>query len=1282
MFVGIVLVVLILAFVIFRKLRKKVPNVKEFVGVGSTKPRFRKRDKVMFYGRKIIRKVRSISGQVRGGERRLKKRQIVLKFARRILRIRKDASPQSLQVKEPSLAYLEADYSDHAEQRLPPEVMYMLKSIRVFGNFEKPLFLELCKHLEQRFLSPGEYLFTVGQEDDSIYVVQSGKLAVSIVEQDGIELPLKQVTTGESVISLLTFVDVLTGQPSYFKTISAKAVEATIVVRLPLHAFRSVFERYQESLVRVVQIIMVRLQRVSFTALYHYLGLTTQLINPGCQAHRKASAPAIPLSPKASPNRAKEILKPSFGGASTDETTASTEPHTEPEESQSNTEMEPTTSTARNVRISLNENEFFKIAGSSKHAANELRKRKTRSVHDAPDRALLHEADDIDYMVIAQEGFTSQLGLDDSSMLNDRVELKDLQSGTYLVKQESLIDASLVYILTGSLLMSQRLIDKDEETQLYVAYAGELVGGLSILSGEPSYFTVRARQTSKVAVINKINFYAIMRERPQIVLHVATSIVQRLSSFVRQIDFALDWMNVEAGKSLYRQGDTADCTYIVLSGRLRSVITRVNGKKELVGEYGRGDLVGIVELLTETERSTSVMAVRDTELAKLPEGLLNAIKIKYPVVMYRLMHLLGHGILGSWQKSSLPLESRPSTSNFSTVAVVPVNDDVPLTPFTLELYHSANSIGQTLHLTSDLVRKMLGPSIFESVNEYRLSSWLGQQEDHHKIVLYQCDYDLSPWTKRCIRQADVILFIALADQPPSVGRYEKHLESFAVRTQKELVLLHKEEGKKPTNTVQWLNIRSWCSSHHHIRCPKRMFTRKSQAKIMEMYKKQFENPPNIHSDFCRLARFLTGTSIGLVLGGGGARGASHVGMIRAIQEAGIPIDMVGGVSIGAFMGGLWCNEQNLTTFTQKAREWSFKMTSVWRQILDLTYPSTAMFTGDGFNKLIQGVFGDVQIEDLWLPYFAITTDITSSCMRIHTHGSLWRYARASMSLSGYLPPLCDPEDGHLLLDGGYINNLPGSVWRYIRASMSICGLLPPLCDPEDGHLLVDGAYVDNLPADVMRNMGAHVILAIDVGSQDDTDLTNYGDKLSGWWLLMKRWNPWTTPVKVPNLPEIQSRLAYVSCVRQLEEVKRSDYCEYIRPPIDNFKTLQFGSFDEIRDVGYNYGKKFFCTWESEGTIPSLIKCERAVGKSTLQHQMSRSRDASFTDLAEMICRIKQPNKMPLFDEFSDEDYEDDDLKEEGYVSEPGASGMGDKEAMSPMRIRRTNSLSETELIED
>lgn len=171
------------------------------------------------------------------------------------------------------------------------------------------------------------------------------------------------------------------------------------------------------------------------------------------------------------------------------------------------------------------------------------------------------------------------------------------------------------------------------------------------------------------------------------------------------------------------------------------------------------------------------------------------------------------------------------------------------------------------------------------------------------------------------------------------------------------------------------------------------------------------------------------------------------------------------------------------------------------------------------------------MQDLWIPYFNITTDISASAMRVHTDGglaftasrpsgrpvilnlplswkrelnllcspgSLWRYVRASMSLSGYLPPLCDPKDGHLLMDGGYINNLPGLLRLRHRHT-------PVFVPPPHAPLP---------PADVARSMGAKVVIAIDVGSRDETNLTNYGDSLSGWWLLWKRLNPLAEKVKV------------------------------------------------------------------------------------------------------------------------------------------------------------------------
>ncbi|XP_038960183.1 patatin-like phospholipase domain-containing protein 7 isoform X4 [Rattus norvegicus] len=697
-----------------------------------------------------------------------------------------------------------------------------------------------------------------------------------------------------------------------------------------------------------------------------------------------------------------------------------------------------------------------------------------------------------------------------------------------------------------------------------------------------------------------------MRKRPDVVLGVAHTVVRRMSSFVRQIDFALDWMEVEAGRAIYRQGDKSDCTYIVLSGRLRSVIRKDDGKKRLAGEYGRGDLVGVVEMLTHQARATTVHAVRDSELAKLPAGALTSIKRRYPQVVTRLIHLLGEKILGSLQQGSgtghqLGFNTASSKwdlgnppGNLSTVAAMPVSEDVPLTAFALELQHALSAIGPVLLLTSDNIKQRLGSAALDSIHEYRLSSWLGQQEDIHRIVLYQADSTLTPWTQRCIRQADCILIVGLGDQEPALGELEQMLESTAVRAQKQLILLHKEEGPAPSRTVEWLNMRSWCSGHLHLCCPRRVFSKRSLPKLVEMYTRIFQRPPDRHSDFSRLARILTGNAIALVLGGGGARGCAQVGILRALAECGIPVDIIGGTSIGAFMGALFAEERSYSQIRIRAKQWAEDMTSMVKTILDLTYPITSMFSGTGFNSSISNIFKDRQIEDLWLPYFAITTDITASAMRVHTDGSLWRYVRASMSLSGYMPPLCDPKDGHLLMDGGYINNLP---------------------------------------ADVARSMGAKVVIAIDVGSRDETDLTNYGDALSGWWLLWKRWNPLATKVKVLNMAEIQTRLAYVCCVRQLEMVKNSDYCEYLRPPIDSYRTLDFGKFDEICEVGYQHGRTVFDIWVRSGVLEKMLQDQQGTSKRK-DCGVFTCPNSSFTDLAEIVSRI-EPAKVAAVDDESD-----------------------------------------------
>jgi lysophospholipid hydrolase len=391
---------------------------------------------------------------------------------------------------------------------------------------------------------------------------------------------------------------------------------------------------------------------------------------------------------------------------------------------------------------------------------------------------------------------------------------------------------------------------------------------------------------------------------------------------------------------------------------------------------------------------------------------------------------------------------------------------------------------------------------------------------------------------------------------------------------KELVLLHNERYCVPGTTAKWLKNRLWIHAHHHVQMPlpgsaaarntSTMFSELSRKNTLTNLRNHFQRiytraskmglkglrdpslllvgeamAPNVHtgirSDFARLGRRLLSRSIGLVLGGGGARGIAHVGILRALEEAGIPIDMVGGTSIGSFVGGLYARENDHVSVMGRMKSLAAKMASKWRQAVDVTYPVVSLFTGHELNRAIWKSFYETQIEDCWLPYFCVTTNITDSRMEIHRSGYIWRYVRASMTLAGYFPPLCD-----------------------------------------DGKMLVDGGYLNNLPADIMRSLGAETVIAVDIGRPDPTTPVTYGDSLSGWWMLFSKWNPWGGMFgPIPQLPEIQSRLAYVGSVKQLEDAKAMLGPLYLQPPVRHYGVIQFECYKELMDVSCSVASVLF-----------------------------------------------------------------------------------------------------------
>ena len=737
---------------------------------------------------------------------------------------------------------------------------------------------------------------------------------------------------------------------------------------------------------------------------------------------------------------------------------------------------------------------------------------------------------------------------------------------------------------------------------LYLIKPGGLAGYIGTVSSYRSFIDVRAKTDVYVGFLPRVSLERLVEKYPVILLTMAKRLTSLLPKLILHIDFALEWIQVDAGHIIYHQGDESDSIYIVLNGRLRALLENDDGAMRVVAEYGQGESVGELEVMTESVRPATLHAIRDTELAKFPRSLFNSLALEHPgitmkvskIIAQRMRALIEDPLLDQGKEKAhiSATKNGSSTMNLRTTAILPVTAGVPVVDFGSRLLSALTQIGVVNGVTSlnqAAILNHLGRHAFSRMGKLKLSQYLADLEERYGMLLYIADTNVnSPWTQTCITQADCILLVGLAEESPSIGEYERFLLGMKTTARKELVLLHVERYSPPGLTRKWLRHRVWINGgHHHIQMAlrsdsqpvspqiKRFGTALKQrvqvlqAEIQKYTSRRVRQTPlysaetPFKGDFHRLARRLCGKSVGLVLGGGGARGISQMGVIRALEEAGIPIDIVGGTSIGAFVGALYARDADIVPMYGRAKKFAGRMGSMWRFALDLTYPSASYTTGHEFNRGIFKTFDNSQIEDFWLKFYCNTTNISRS--------------RAEFHSSGY-------------------------VWRYVRASMSLAGLIPPLCD--EGNMLVDGGYVDNLTVAHMKSLGADVVFAIDVGSLDDNQPQTFGDSLSGAWALFNRWNPFSSHPNPPTLSEIQAKLAYVSSFDALERAKKTPGCLYMRPPVDAYGTLDFGKFDEIYQLGYEYGKEYLGKLRDQGLLPVMEETEE---KRNLRRTMAPRR---------------------------------------------------------------------------
>ena len=812
-------------------------------------------------------------------------------------------------------------------------------------------------------------------------------------------------------------------------------------------------------------------------------------------------------------------------------------------------------------------------------------------------------------------------GMDDSSSINSDVyrsfnnyenvkrefasdlKLFKVPKGTKIIKSKEQT-AGIYYVIDGAFDVSfwkkesdfigTYLDDPENDTNkkekyieeyLHTVGEGEIVGYLGTLIGSKSFVDVTASKNSYVAFLSR-EFFEFLTERyPWLQLGIAQLLLKVLDKKLYLTDYALEWVHSSAGDVLYRQADPANGIYIVLNGRLRALsLNKENSDYMILGEYGQGESMGEIEVLTKSKRLNTVVSIRDSELARIPRTLFEIIALSNPSIMVNISRIVANrvkmdGVLvASHANQSATAATRirdepmvQNFNNFRTLTLLPTtHGTIPLVEFAEQLANALEKVGKSVKiLNQSAALSSLGKYAFDKLAKLKQGGYFSELEEKYDIVIYLCDAVVnSSWTTTCIQQGDCVLLLADASLSPDVGEYERLLVKTKTTARTELILLHPEKYVEPGSTHKWLKNRIWVHSHHHIQMQcfndhhntstnktffgqidsLTLFSKKFMFKMenivsnneflqfLKQTKEDFRStkyyqPLQEHKDdFMRLARILTGQAIGLVLGGGGARGICHVGIIKALEDNGIPVDIIGGTSIGAFVGGLYAKDYDFVPVYGRAKTFAGRMSSVWRSLWDLTIPLTSYLTGHEFNRGIWKAFGDSRIEDFWIKYYANSTNLTDSVMEIHT--------------SGY-------------------------AWRYIRASMTLASLLPPITD--DGNMLLDGGYIDNLTVTEMQRRGSKHIIAVDVGSVDDRSPMEYGNTLSGWWVLLNRINPFSAHANVPTMADIQMRLAYVASVNALERAKNSKGCSYLRPPIEPYATLAFGKFNEIYDVGLKYG---------------------------------------------------------------------------------------------------------------
>lgn len=180
---------------------------------------------------------------------------------------------------------------------------------------------------------------------------------------------------------------------------------------------------------------------------------------------------------------------------------------------------------------------------------------------------------------------------------------------------------------------------------------------------------------------------------------------------------------------------------------------------------------------------------------------------------------------------------------------------------------------------------------------------------------------------------------------------------------------------------------------------------------------------------CELIQKPDSKGIGLALSGGAARGLVHIGVLKVIEEEGIPVDYVAGTSAGSLIGAAYCAGWSWKKILEKARGVN------WRDIASPTFPRMGLLRMTKLQELLEETFGGKEFKDLVTPLSVVTADLVTGEQVVLSRGSMARALRASCSIPGLFEPVLDGERS--LVDGGLVNNVPVDVARQMGAKIVV-----------------------------------------------------------------------------------------------------------------------------------------------------------------------------------------------------------------------------------------------------